>query len=184
MLKMSWSDLGKLNKRAIAMTDSETTGSVFGLHEILEVGLVVFDQNTFEIFDTLNIKVKPLHIENAVPAALERNGYNEKDWKDAGTLKEAIKMYVEKTKDCIFCAYNATFDWGFMNEAFRKTEIQDKMDYHRLDLLSVAWARGMDKNEKWNLKTACEMFGVPPEPDPHNALNGAMTAYELFKKLT
>ena len=65
----------------------------------------------------------------------------------------------------------------------RKTGIQDMMDYHRIDLLSIAWTKGLAKNEKWNLKTACEMFGIPPEPDPHNALNGAMTAYELFKKL-
>lgn len=180
---MPWNNLEKLNERPIAMTDLETSGDVFGMHEILEIGLVVFDQNTFEIMDTLNVKVKPLHIENAVPAALERNGYKEEDWQDAVSLKEAIQMYVNKTKDAIFCAYNATFDWGFMNEAFRKTGIKDEMDYHRLDLLSIAWAKGLAKNEKWNLKTACEMFNIPPEPNVHRALNGAMIAYELFKKL-
>lgn len=180
---MSWNDLGKLNKRPIAMTDLETSGDIFGVHEILEIGLVVFDQNTFEIKNTLNIKTKPLNIENAVPAALERNGYNKKDWQEAVSLKEAMEQYTQKTQGAIFCAYNATFDWGFVNDAFRKTGVKNEMDYHRLDLLSIAWAKGMAGSEKWSLKTACEMFGVPPEPDPHNALNGAMTAYELFKKL-
>jgi len=71
-----------------------------------------------------------------------------------------------------------------MNNAFRETGIKDEMDYHRLDVLSIAWAKGMKESEKWNLKVACEMFGVAPEPDPHNALNGAMTAYKLFKKLS
>jgi hypothetical protein len=52
------------------MTDLETTGDIFSIHEILEIGLVLFDQQTFEILDTLNVKVKPEHIENAVPAAL------------------------------------------------------------------------------------------------------------------
>lgn len=164
------------------MTDLETSGDVFGVHEILEVGLVVFDQNSFEILETMNIKVKPEHIENAVPVALLRNGYNEKDWQEAVTLEEAVQKYAEKTKGAIFCAYNATFDWGFMNNAFRRTGIKDYMDYHRLDLLGIAWTKGMKESNKWNLKTACEMFGIPPEPDPHNALNGAMTAYELFKK--
>ena len=172
-----------MNERKIAMTDLETSGDVFGLHEILEIGLVVFDQNSFEIIDKLNTKTTPLNIENAVPAALERNGYNEKDWKDAVPLKEAMEKYAEKTKDCIFCAYNATFDWGFISDAFRRTGVKNEMDYHRLDLLSIVWVKGLAKNEKWNLKTACEMFGIPSEPDPHNALNGAMTAYELFKKL-
>ncbi len=72
-----------ISKRPIAMTDLETSGAVFGEHEILEIGLVLFDQHTFEIIDTLNIKIKPEHIENAVPAALERNGYKPENWIDA-----------------------------------------------------------------------------------------------------
>jgi len=102
------------------MTDLETSGDVFGVHEILEIGLVVFDQNTLEIIDTLNIKTKPLNIENAVPEAMVANGYKEEDWQDAVSLKEAIQQYADKTRDAIFCAYNATFDWGFMNDAFRE----------------------------------------------------------------
>src|SRR3989344_7910336 len=180
---MTWNNLGKLNERPIAMTDLETSGSIFGVHEILEIGLVVFDQKTFEILDTLDVKVRPEHIENAVPVALERNGYKPENWKEAVSLAEAMKIYGAKTKGAMFCAYNATFDWGFINNAFYTTGTKDEMDYHRLDLLSIAWERGMKEKDKWSLKTACEMFGVSPEPDPHTALNGAMTAYELFKKL-
>lgn len=165
------------------MTDLETTGDIFGVHEILEIGLVVFNQNTFEIIDTLDIKTKPINIKNAVPAALERNGYKDENWQEAISLKEAIEQYADKTKNAIFCAYNATFDWGFLNDALRKTGVQNKMDYHRLDLLSLAWEKGLKESDRWSLKTACQMFDIPPEPDPHSALNGAMTAYELFKKL-
>lgn len=178
----------KTNERKIAMTDLETSGDVFGVHEILEIGLVIFDQNNFEIIDTLNIKIKPLHIENAIPAALERNGYNEAGWGKAVSLIEAMKIYAEKTKDCVFCAYNATFDWGFVSDAFRKTDILNPMsakeNHSRLDLLSIAYAKGLDKSLSLSLKSACEMFGVPKEPEPHNALNGAMRAYELFKILS
>lgn len=170
------------------MTDLETSGDIFGLHEILEIGLVVFDPNTLKIADTYSQKIKPEHIETAKRAALDYNGYNEKDWQDAANLKEAIKIYAEKTKGCIFCAYNATFDWGFINEAFRKTGVQDPMstfeNHDRLDMLSIAWERGLKNEQSFSLKTACKLFGVPPEPEPHNALNGTMTAYELFKKLS
>lgn len=173
----------KSNERKIAMTDLETSGDVFGVHEILEIGLVVFDQKTFEIVDKYEVKIKPHNINNAVPAALERNGYNEKDWQNAVELEEGLKIYAEKTKDCIFCAYNATFDWGFVNDAFRRTGVKNEMDYHRLDLLTLAWERGLKNEKSWSLKTACGLFGVPPEPDVHGALNGAMTAYELYKKI-
>jgi len=180
---MALSNLGKLNERRIAMTDLETSGDVFGVNEILEIGLVVFGQKSFEIIDTLDVKVKPEHIENAIPAALAKNGYKPENWQEAVSLKSAIEQYAEKTKDCIFCAYNATFDWGFMNHAFRVTGVQDDMDYHRLDVLSMLWKDTFRNKESWSLKTACQIFGVPPEPEPHSALNGAMTAYELFKKL-
>jgi len=170
------------------MTDLETSGDVPGVHEILEIGLVVFDQNTFEILDTYNQKVKPVHIETAVPAALELNGYKAEDWQGAISLEEAIRVYGEKTKDCIFCAYNVSFDWPFINQAFWGAKIPNPMstreNHDRLDLLSIAWERGLKNEKSLSLKTACKLFGVPPEPEPHSALNGAMTAYELFKKLS
>lgn len=180
---MAYNNLGKLNKRPLAFTDLETSGDVFFEHEILEIGLVLADQKSFEILDTLDLKIKPVHIENAVPAALERNGYKPENWRNAISLKEAIEQYSGKTEGAIFCAYNATFDWGFINEAFRKTGVEDKMDYHRLDILSMLWKSHLKGMDSWSLKKICGILGVPPEPEPHTALNGAMTAYNLFKTL-
>lgn len=174
-------------KRKIAMTDLETGGDIFGAHEILEIGLVLFDPETFEIIDSYNRKVKPTNIENAKQAALDYNGYNEKDWEDAVSLEEAIKEYKERAGENIFCSYNVSFDWGFINEAFFRFGIENPMstreNHDRLDLLSIAWVKGLKNESSFSLKTACRLFDVPPEPEPHNALNGAMTAYKLFKKL-
>ena|SRR3989344_4700848 len=175
--------LDNLNRRPLAFTDIETTGHLFGEHEIIEIGLVVADQQSCKVIDRLNIKTRPVYIESATPEALRRNGYKPEDWANAVPLKDAIEMYASKTINTIFVAYNATFDWGFMNMAFQKTGVIDQMDYHRLDVLSIAWAKGMNKSDKWNLKVACEMFGVSPEPEPHSAFNGAMTCYELYKKI-
>lgn len=175
-------------KRKIAMTDLETSGDVPLVHEILEIGLVVFDPETFEVVDRWETKVKPEHIETAVQAAIDYNGYREGDWQDAMSLGDAIKIYGEKTKDCVFCAYNVSFDWGFINEAFFKAGIENPMstraNHDRLDLLSIAWERGLKNQKSWSLKSACELFGIEPEPEPHNALNGAETSYKLFKKLS
>jgi DNA polymerase III epsilon subunit-like protein len=177
----------KASNRKIAMTDLETTGDIFGVHEILEIGLVVFDQSSFEIVDTYNQKVKPTHIESANSFALKYNGYNEKDWRNAINLKDAIEIYADKTQERIFCSYNVSFDWGFISDAFRITGIQNPMstkeNHDRLDLLTMAFMKGLDKSDSFSLKSACDMFKIKPEPEPHSALNGAMTAYELFKKL-
>jgi DNA polymerase III epsilon subunit-like protein len=176
-----------LPTRHIAMTDLETSGDVFGVHEILEIGLVVFNQKTFEIIDTLNIKVRPEHIENAVPAAIALNGYKKENWKEALSLSDALAQYTEKTQGAIFCSYNVSFDWGFMNEAFQKTGLPNHMstreNHDRLDVLTLVYDHGLKNGPSLSLKNACTMFDIPLEPEPHSALNGAMTAYELWKKL-
>jgi DNA polymerase III epsilon subunit-like protein len=173
--------------RPIAMTDIETSGDIPSIHEILEIGLVVYDQKTFEIIDTLNVKVRPEHIETAVPAALAHNGWKAENWSDALSLKEAMKRYAEKTQNAIFCAYNVSFDWSFILEAFAQSGLQNPMstreNHDRLDLLTLAYAKGLKKEGSLSLKNACKVFGVPPEPEPHGAFSGAMTAFELWKKI-
>ncbi len=98
-----------------------------------------------------------------------------------------MKEYKDRAGENVFCAYNVSFDWGFINEAFFKAEIDNPMstkeNHDRLDLLSIAWEKGLKKEKSWSLKSACNLFGIEPEPEPHNALNGAMTGYKLFKKL-
>jgi len=174
----------RIFERPIAITDVETTGLDFAIQEIIEIGLVVINQKTLEIINTLDVKVKPEHIETADEFAIKLNGYNETDWKNAITLKEAMSIYGGKTKDAIFCAHNMTFDWSFIFEAFRKTDVKDQMDHHRIDLFTMIWMKLQNsKCEKFSLNEAAKRLGVSEEPMPHRGINGAMTAYKIYKKL-
>jgi DNA polymerase III alpha subunit (gram-positive type) len=170
--------------RPIAITDLETTGVDPRIHEIVEIGLLVVDQRSLGIVDTLDVKVRPQHVERASETALLLNGYNEDDWKNAWNLREALFLYGEKTHDAIFCSHNVTFDWSFINEAFRITGIENRLNYHRLDLFTMAWAllRKSDL-EEFNLNKVAAYLGVNEEPIPHRAINGATTAYEIFRRL-
>ena len=170
-------------ERPLAIVDIETTGDDELKHEILEIGLLLVRQKDFEVIDSGNWMVKPHHIETAIPAALEKNGYNENDWRDARELGEIMPEFSEKTKDAIFSAFNVSFDWAFIKNAFRTTGAVNLMDYHRFDIMTLAWAAGGDKLERFNLKAVAEFFGVPPEPDVHRALNGAETALAVFRKI-
>ena len=171
-------------KRLIAVTDLEMTGLNPDTHEIIEVGLVLADHETWEIADTLDLKVKPEHPETADPSALKVNGYRAEDWQDAVPLKEALEQYASKTKGAIFCAHNIAFDWAFLDKAFRKTGVKHEMDYHQIDVPSIAWAKlrhtgiGMIR-----LSALCRYFGIPEEPPQHRAINGARVAYEVLKRL-
>jgi DNA polymerase-3 subunit epsilon len=174
----------KFTDRPIAITDVETSGLDASLHEILEIGLVVVNQKTLKIIDSYSVKVRPTHIASGAKKALAVCDYNERDWRNAVDLDVAMRVYADKTRNAVFCAHNVYFDWSFIARAFQTTGIEDYMDYHRIDLFTTAWTRLRgEPAEKFNLAVLCKRLGVPPEPLPHRAINGARTAHRVLKKL-
>jgi len=172
-------------QRPLAITDVETTGLDFKIHEIIELGLLVVNQKTLEVVDEFETKIKPANIETAEPKALQLNGYNEQDWVNALDLGYVMGVYSKKTREAIFLAHNVTFDWSFIFEAFRKTNAANLMDYHRVDLFTCAWAKAsrLPGLKKFNLDELCKYFGIPPEPVPHRAINGVRNELKVLKKL-
>jgi DNA polymerase III alpha subunit (gram-positive type) len=173
-----------MKNRNIVICDIETTGLNFKTHEIIELGAIVINQSSLEVIDTLDMKIKPTHIETASKRAMEVNGYNELDWEHAESLRTAMIALTTKAKSAIFCSQNVCFDHGFVKEAFDKTSVTDFMDYHRIDLFTLSWVllRNTDL-EYFNLKSVTEYLKLEPEPEPHCAFNGALNAYEVLKKL-
>lgn len=180
-----------MRKNNLAFIDVETTGLDPQRHEILEVGCVLVEQTLVpgrgpqvRLLEELEWKVKPEHIETAEPEALRINRYNEADWLFASSLKQVMEALSEKTSDAILIAHNVTFDWGFIEQAFRKTEVPCNMHYHRLDLLSMVYAKLYhdEKIAKFSLAAVAEYFGIKNER-AHTALADTRVAYEIYKKL-
>jgi len=173
--------------KTISMIDIETTGLSPDTDEVIEIGAVIFEAEApFKVINTFNVKVKPEHIETAHPRALEVNGYNEKDWKDAVDIDEALKQLhaIEGIKDSRFAAYNVSFDWGFFQFLYGARKMREPFNHLRLDMFTLAWSRiPQDKLSHWRLKNVCEYLKVPPEPEVHRALNGAQASYECYCKL-
>lgn len=172
-------------KRPLAITDVETTGLDYQLHEIIEIGLIVADQKTLKVLDEWSVKIKPQKIKTAAEPALKVAGYNKLDWLKAVTLKEAMEIYSQKTKNAIFVAQNSFFDWAFLSEAFKHTGVEDHIDYHRVDLFTIGWFKSRELHglKKFTLKEMCQYFNIEPEPWPHRALNGTHKALEVLRKL-
>ena len=173
------------SKRPLAITDIETTGLNAQFHEIIDIGLIVVDQLTLKILDKFEAKIKPSHIKTAVKKALERNGYNDKDWRKAWDLKDALEIYSEKTENAIVVIQNAYTDWAFLDEGFKKTGVEDLTDYHRIDLFTLGWAKrtqfpGLNK---FSLASMAKYFELAEELLPHRAMNGARKTLEVTGKL-
>lgn len=169
----------------LAIIDLETTGLDPAIHEIIEIGLVVCDSKDYTIYETFDIKIKPERPEDGHPKAYEVNGYTAEEWEDAVTLRQALILLTERMEKATLMAYNVSFDYGFLQAAFRKHEIVDPMNYHRLDLLTLAWSKiPHDKMQSWALRSVCAFLRIPPEPKVHRGANGAMKAYEVYRRLT
>lgn len=172
--------------KKFAVIDLETTGLNPHQHEIIEIGLVLTQSPAFKIEQECEWKVRPERLKSADPKALEIAGYDPKLWQKAVSLQEAMQELSEMTENAIMVAHNISFDWNFLQEAFLQTGVPDKMHYHRLDLLSMAYARLFctGQVQRYNLESLAAYFGVPLDrTHRHGALEDARATYEIFVKL-
>jgi DNA polymerase III epsilon subunit family exonuclease len=172
-----------MKKHNLAFVDIETTGLDVILHEIIEIGCVISTPD-LEVVEKFELKIKPEHIENADKISLKVNHYDEDKWQDAITLPEAMKIFSEKVRDCIMVGQNVAFDSGFIEYAYSITKIKNAMHYHKLDTISIAWAKLHREPdlEHFSLREMCVRFGIKNE-NAHTALSDAYATYELYKKL-
>jgi len=162
-----------MRKHNFVFIDIETTGLNLIKNEIIEIGCVLTTPK-LEVIEEFELKIKPEHIENADPVALKINHYNSMDWKSSISLKEAMNILCEKAKDCIMVGHNVSFDAGFLEHAFNQNKIANTMHYHKLDTISIAWAKlHNDSNlEHFSLREMCVHFGIKNER-AHSALPDA-----------
>ena len=165
----------------LAFTDIETTGLNRAKHEIIEVALFIVNQPEFEIIETWQAKIKPLHPENIDPIARKMVGYSAKDWKDSLHPKIAFEEYSKKTRDCHLVAHNIYFDRSFLEDNFRKWKVPVLWHYHSLDTVSLAYYK-LGPNISFKLSELAKYFGIKQEKH-HSAYDDTRVCYEIFKKL-
>lgn len=177
--------------RNFAFIDLETTGLEPARHEILEIACLVAKPEAvpgrgpkLSVVDEFEVRVKPEHLERADPEALRINGYNDADWLFAADLRLGLEPLVAKTENAVMVGQNVSFDWAFLERAAETTGLQFKMHYHRIDLLSMAFARLYHNLEidKLSLRALAEYFKIE-NPRAHTALADIRVTYQIFCRL-
>lgn len=175
----------------LAFIDTETTGLNPDIHEIVELALIVCKQVAvpgrgpkIEIVKEYEWKIKPAHIELAQEDALRINGYNETDWMFAYDLRPVIEEFAKATQSCTFVSHNLAFDYPFVMNAFKKSEVDSKMHYAKIDTISVAFARLYDVTTAtaFSLRALCELFKIE-NSKAHTALADTRALVAIYKKL-
>ena len=164
--------------------DLETTGLDFLSHEIVEIGAVRVSADLAIVRAEYATKVRPRHIENALPEALTVNGYHPEGWNDAPELADALREFVAFGKGGLLAGFNVTFDWAFLEAACNREAVRQEFDYHRLDIFSIAFEMVLREQRPvahWDLGSLCALYQLPQPPEPHRALEDARAALALWK---
>lgn len=164
--------------------DLETTGFDVRKHEIIEIGAVRVSSDLKEIRGTFEERIRPLHIERAMPDALVVNGYTPEMWQDARILREALEAFCAFGRGGMLAAYNITFDWAFLHVALLESALEAPFEYHRFDVFTLAYEYMLVHGDsRMTLRAMCEHFKVPVPPEPHRALADAQAALDVFKAI-
>lgn len=161
--------------------DLETTGLNPKKHQMVSLGAV--DYKTGQTFyDDCRIYSS----DEIDPEALKVNGFTE-DWvrdKHLMTPKQLFDRFLlwSGSRSNMLAGCVVDFDISFLKKVHNKAypNWDFPFNYRSIDLHSVAY---QVLGRSLSLHEICDILGIEPEPEIHNALTGATKAYECLKIL-
>ena len=178
------------NKMVGASIDIETTGLQSGLHEIVELSVILHDEN-FKPVETFTSKIKPMRPEIVEPEALIINNLSLSDLKDCATPAQVRNAFFDwheniiGNKKIIPLGHNyGSFDSQFLRYFFG--HFYDEI-FHYKCRDTHALAQGLkdcgllELTQSLSLKNLCEKFAIPHKA--HSSYGDAMGALILYRAL-
>jgi DNA polymerase III epsilon subunit-like protein len=173
--------------------DIETTGLDPKRHSIIEVGAMEFDdpQNVF------NEKCRIWPGAEIDQGALEINGFSIHEItapaiQSQRELLTKFNDWISSIADKTIAGQNVDFDIGFLNESCKRLDLSCNVGKRKVDLHSLVYAHLLGRKIKPPLKDGSSglssdlimnYVGIPAEPRPHKALNGARYETEALSRL-
>lgn len=186
--------MGRYNRPMIVL-DVESSGTEYHVHSILSIGALELEKPANRFYGECRIW-DGAHI---MDEALAVNGFTREEINEASKQTEAqlVRSFLawcngagEKT----LAGQNVSFDRDFVKAAAVRAHIDYDLAYRTIDTHTLAWMhmvkRGLTppidpvkQHSKLNLDTVLNYVGIPSEPEPHNALTGAMSHAEVISRL-
>ena len=162
--------------------DVETAGPTPDLNALIAIGAVAVD----DLADTFYIELQPDR-DAFDPEAMGVHGLSVERLKDKGVPAEQAMRDFERWvlratagKRPIFVAYNAPFDWMFVNVYFHRYLGRNPFGHGALDMKAVYMGRSGTPWHEINHDTLASRHGVRATLT-HNALDDAKDQALLFK---
>lgn len=165
--------------------DIEADGPVPGVYSMLSLGAVAVD----DVSRTFYLELKPI-TDDFDGEALKVCGLDRETLKRSGQAPRAgMKAFADwvgevcGTRTPVFVAYNAPFDWSFVNYYFIRYVGANPFGFSALDsksyYMGVFGRRSWEEASKHNLDDSVRS----DLPHTHNALDDAIEQADIFKKI-
>lgn len=177
----------------LLIVDTETGGLKPKEHDLLTIGLVVWEEQ--EIKDTLELKISKEHYRTTEQALavnqinleeLNKTGLKEKE--TIAELIAFIKKNFGKEKPTV-CGHNINFDVGFLRELFERNffDYEKYLSHRTLDTMSIMtflFLQGKTETRLAKLDDAIQYFGLEiTTKERHTALADAKITASVLNKM-
>ena len=175
--------------------DIEASGTNYDKHSIVSLGAIDFSNPDNRFYGECRIWEGAHIMEEALAVC----GYSEAQITDPTKQSEAelIRAFVEWSQhmsDRTLVGQNVSFDRDMTKAACERAGIAYDLAYRTIDTHSLCWMhmikRGLTppvdpqhRRSALNLDAVLNYCGIPDEPEPHNALTGAMSHAEVASRL-
>lgn len=175
--------------------DIEASGTEQQKHSIVSLGALDLKNPENRFYEECRIW-DGAHI---MDGALEVNGFTEEEITDKNKQTEAelIKKFIawaEPLEDKTFGGQNVSFDRDYVKAASERAGLDYTFAHRTIDSHSLAWMHIIKsggvppldvehKRSALNLDAVLNYCGIPEEPQPHNALTGALSHAEVIHRL-
>ncbi len=180
-------------KRDILLIDTEFSGFDLQRHEILQLAAVLLDKKTLKEKKYFNSYVRPIRWQARDRKSMAVNKITLETVKGAPSLKQAVKLF-DKTfgHNVIQAFYVGYNDKRFLMDAYKKSGIQWKFDYHYFDLWPLFYAFLAKKNRLksrkdfagFGLESLIRQFKIKLDGQRmHDALVDCRLEAEILRKI-
>jgi DNA polymerase III epsilon subunit-like protein len=175
--------------------DVEASGTEFAKHSIVSLGAVDFSTPENRFYRECKIWPEA----HVMDEALAVNGFTLEQITDPTKISEGelVTQFLEWTQgmvDRTLVGQNVSFDRDFVKAATHRIHLQFDLPYRTLDTHTMCWMhmvkQGMEvpidpqhKRSMLDLDAVLNYCGISAEPEPHNALTGALCHAEVTSRL-
>lgn len=175
------------------VVDVEASGTDYAKHSIVSLGALEFENPSNRLY----LECRIWDGAHIMDEALAVCGYSREEITDRNKMTEGELVrnflgWIETIEDRTLAGQNVSFDRDFLRAAALREGLEWPFAYRTIDTHTLAYMHMIEHgvpvpHEKHhsalNLDAVLNYVGIPDEPEPHNALTGALSHAEVISRL-